>query len=211
MEPSETPAEEVAETIVAPPEVAPEQSVAQRADLDGYVKQLVAADVSPDKVEPDFLARMIPGEGNPEDSVPADWRPCGRADGVIFFDKVHYTRSIDGSVEQVVVKPGRERQALRYLLSPKALPEVSGPAAGRVAQALDYILMKPGQLGMCEPNISFLLARNPSIECEAVDAGHPLQRKFLSSRAGIDANQPQHASRWRVVKAEDGIWCVFYV
>lgn len=141
--------------------------------------------------------RLIPGEGNPEGSAPAAWQCCGKADAVIFLGDIEGLLPDRRTIG--CTSPGYERRAKCYMR-----PPLSDPEAKIWAEA------HGGQEGYAMPDISFLLQVNPEIMQEAERMQRPVERLFRANRAGINANQPEHASRWRVSKVEDGIWAVIY-
>lgn len=136
----------------------------------------------------------IPGDGNEIGTPPGEWVACGAADGVIFLGDI-LGPTEHGKIRILFV--GYERQALRYLRPPLSHP-----------QAAAWIAAHPGERGFCAPDISFLLNRHREIFAEAEATQRPIERIFIATIAGINANQPEH--RWIVEKVEDGIWAVLY-
>ncbi len=160
-----------------------------------------------------FEDRLMPGDGNAEGSPPGEWGGRGLANGIIFFEDVLGYDPVSRQLDKVL-KKGTERQAMRYLLAALWTPAMENMkceiAKNQVREAMEWRALHLGQLGWCEPVIDFLLIRYPEIKAEAEAGTFPIGRKFLSCRAGIDANQPAHADRWHVFKVEEGVWCVFY-
>ena len=167
-----------------------------------------------DAVEKWISTKNKPGEGNEEGTPPADWKPCGKAEGVIHLGALVdefgiglTSGEMDGRKENQ--KRGHKkyyfkslnRQAFRYL---------------KPAEVLERVKRK-NPAGLAKINFDKLAAHIPGVAIvsteireHATREGRPIHAWFTVSDAGIDAIQPRHAYRWIVRKVEDGIWALFY-
>lgn len=141
--------------------------------------------------------RLAPGDGNPDGSPPSTWQPCGQADAIIFLGDIEGL--LDDRRTMGCISRGYERRAKCYMK-----PPLSCPDAAKWAQA------HGGQEGYAVPDISFILQAHPEILEDAEKEQRPVERLFRANSAGINANQPEHASRWKVHRVEPGIWAVIY-
>lgn len=153
-----------------------------------------------------------PGEGNKEGSEPSNWKPCGKAEGVIYLgdlvDELGITCGVmDGRKEgqkrghKKYIFKSLNRQAFRYL---------------KPAEILECV-KRNNPAGLAKINFDKLVAEIPAVKefeteirKQAKEQGRPVHAWFTLSEAGIEAIQPEHATRWIARKVEDGIWALFY-
>lgn len=144
------------------------------------------------EVEPVIAIRV--GPEIPADVNPKEWAPTGPADaaeGVFFLGALEQV--LPDSSRQTVI-PSLERQALRYLRPVNA----------------EWKKYHPGRRGFCKPDLAKLVPAELLAQAEAQN--RPIYWLFLSDKhENIHANQPENLRRWRVVRAEDAIWPVYFV
>jgi hypothetical protein len=154
-------------------------------------------------IEGYFAPLLVPG-ADYDSGAPADWRPCGHADGVIYLAGIRDANNHDRWVPGV---EGMERTALRYLRPMSPLERATRAAL----EGRDHIS------GFAVPRTQGLFCYCPGIGAWSADVardqrhGEEVRNLFSLSDAAIDAVQPAHKNRWVVRKPETGIWSVFYI
>jgi hypothetical protein len=153
-------------------------------------------------IESYFAPLLVPGPEYQSDA-PADWKPSGHADGVIYLAGIRNAQNQDRWIEGL---EGLQRTALRYLKKPSPLE-----CATRMAlEGRDFIS------GFAVPQTQGLFRYCPGISAWAQDVendrrhGEEVRNFFTIADAAIDAVQLPHRNRWIIRKPERGIWCVFY-
>lgn len=150
-----------------------------------------------------FEPLLVPGPDY-ESDAPADWKPRGHADGVLYLAGIRDAQNQDRWIPGI---EGLQRTALRYLR-----PASPVECATRMAlEGRDRIS------GFAVPRLTGLYQYCPGIGAWKSDIeedrrhGEEVFDFFTISDAAIDAVQPAHRNRWVVKKPEFGIWAIFYV
>lgn len=149
------------------------------------------------------MSRFLPGPGNGEGTPPGEWRACGRCEGVVYFRDLE---QFGDTGKSVVLTPGNERQALRYLLGPDTDCAGLPPAvAARAQEARDFCRGNPSRLGITYPHsLSRILALIPASERAAAANGREITAAFTCCAAG----KTPARQRWTVTAVEPGIWAL---
>lgn len=150
-------------------------------------------------LESHFAPLMVPGDGYPEDAPPADWKPCGQADGVIYFGKLEDS---DTESFRTLLFKSRGKDAFRYLKPASKLVMAEKKHYTGISKISVHGLFKNCQ--------GIRLWRDEIIE-EQKKSNQPMHAFFTYSARNVDAVQPAHKDRWIVIKAEEGIWAIFYI
>jgi len=140
--------------------------------------------------------RLKPGPELPAESDPKDWHPCGRADGIIFLgERARRIGGNEGEVLKEVLTESLERQAFRYL---------------RTA-SVQYLEQYPGNRGLGRPILPAALVPS-ELQRLAQEQFRPIEHIFIADHpAGLSPARPEYTRCWRILKAEEGIWCAFFV
>lgn len=144
---------------------------------------------APQVISPDD-PRLVPGN-HPEGKSPADLRPCGQCDGVIFFLAKTIYEPKSGA--EIIAKPSAEREALRYL---RPMPEM-------------WKAEHLGQIGISRPHGIGGILPLAEIEMAARAQGRGLGWLFTCDEHSICICQTRR-EQWRVVKAAEEVWCVLF-
>jgi hypothetical protein len=167
---------------------------------------------------PDFSTLVVAG---PE-LKDLQSQPTGKADGVIYLG----SRNVDLHAQQraieALLKQGSTIDVERL---PKSIPSLELQAYRYLRPAgMFWRALNGGSRGIAFPNIAPILATPIGKDIRAASKAtmREIQWGFCPTEndesetlweAAENANQPEHAGRWVVVKvpAEEFIWCVFYV
>jgi len=155
-----------------------------------------------------LLKRLIPGEYKSSSHILS--KGCGQCDGVIFLrEKYRFELK-----EQKKIKDPKTGQ--EYIHTDQSPILVADSAELR---ALRYVKPMGEQWhfdngwdrpGICKPHdIHFALT--PEMQQISKEQNRLLGWLFRADDKGINANQPEHRSRWLSFQVEKDIWAILYV
>jgi hypothetical protein len=161
------------------------------------------------------LPSPVCGGAMPRDAAgnlpqPSEWPKYmrGNADAVVFFREIaQVVAGADTVTVKRVLVPSLEPQAFTYL---RPVDREAGRANPITAPAWRFMSEK--FLGLNAPVHAAGVAFPAEIIAEAEAAGRALGWHFiLDFPGGYFPCHPDHRYNWRWVKAEEGVWCGFYV
>lgn len=144
-------------------------------------------------------AKLAPGAEMPKelDNEPDKWIPTGQADGVLFLgERCTVIEMKDGVTIKEVHVESKIKPAFRYL-------RPTNPG---------WLAQNPGKKGRGKPTLPPEIMPH-ELEKQAEELELPIEILFVTgdNKPGMMPAMPQYRRNWRVLRAEEGIWCVFYV